>query len=141
MTGKSNISKILRVEFEPKIPVKAVIKHLSRKQNKNNFLVTKDSECLSRKVTLGKLLPKLDVERVEESHMVGKHIHFLIFITGRSQIKPTNQHFLHFWTTWYYSHVYASHIIIFNLKKPLYSILISLSHRCFMAYKEIIPTL
>ena len=37
MTGKSNISKILRVEFEPKIPVKAVIKHLSRKQNKNNF--------------------------------------------------------------------------------------------------------
>lgn len=85
MTGKSNISKILGVEFEPKIPVKAVIKHLSRKQNKNNFLVTKDSECLSRKVTLGKLLPKLDMEQVEESPMVGKHIHFLIFITGRSR--------------------------------------------------------
>lgn len=109
-SGKRNISKILRVEFEPKIPVKAVIKHLSKKQNKNNFLVTKDSECLSRKVTLGKLLAKLDVEWVEESHMVGKHIHFLIFITGRSQIKPTDQHFLRFWTTCYYSHVYASHI-------------------------------
>ena len=30
-SGKRNISKILRVEFEPKIPVKAVIKHLSKK--------------------------------------------------------------------------------------------------------------
>ena len=44
-SGKSSISKILSVEFEPKIPVKAVIKHLSKKQNRNNFLVTKDSEC------------------------------------------------------------------------------------------------
>ena len=44
-SGKSSISKILSVEFEPKIPVKAEIKHLSKKQNRNNFLVTKDSEC------------------------------------------------------------------------------------------------
>ena len=35
----------------------------------------------------------------------------------QEQIKPTSQHFLHFRTTWRYSHVYASHIIIFNLKK------------------------
>lgn len=33
-SGKRNISKILRVEFEPKIPVKAVIKHLSKTKQK-----------------------------------------------------------------------------------------------------------
>lgn len=55
-SGKRNISKILRVEFEPKIPVKAVIKHLSKKQNKNNFLVKKTQNVYLEKSLWGNSL-------------------------------------------------------------------------------------